>query len=56
MQIDMVKAERFAEIPGLLFRLIHPRWREDASLWAIVDEMFFAIGPDAYIRQQTAME
>ena len=52
----MVKAGRFAEIPGMLFPLlVHPRRRDDASLRAIVDEMFFAIGPEAHIRQQTAI-
>jgi pimeloyl-ACP methyl ester carboxylesterase len=56
MQIEMVKAGRFTEIPGLLFPLlVHPHRREDASLRAIVDEMFFAIGPEAHIRQQTAI-
>jgi len=55
-QIEMVKAGRFQEIPGLLFPLlVHTSRREDASLRAIVDEMFFDVGPEAHIRQQTAI-
>jgi pimeloyl-ACP methyl ester carboxylesterase len=55
-QIEMVKAGRFAEIPGLLFPLlVLESRREDASLRAIVDAMFFDVGPEAHIRQQTAI-
>ena len=56
VQIEMVKAGRFREIPGMLFPLlVHADRREDASLRAIVDEMFFDVGPEAHIRQQTAI-
>ena len=55
-QIEMVKAGRFAEIPSMLFPLlVHADRREDESLRSLVDEMFFAIGPEAHIRQQTAI-
>ena len=40
----------------MLFPLfVHADRREDESLRSIVDEMFFAIGPEAHIRQQTAI-
>ncbi len=56
MQFEIVKAGRFAEIPGLLFpALVHARRREDAALRALVDDMFLALGPEAHIRQQTAI-
>ncbi len=55
-QIEMVKAGKFGEIPGLLFPLlVHPDRREDASLRALVDAMLFEGGPEAFIRQQTAI-
>lgn len=55
-QIEMVKAGRFVEIPSMLFPLlVHADRREDESLRSLVDEMFFAIGPEAHIRQQTAI-
>ncbi len=55
-QIEMVKAGRFGEIPSLLFPLlVHEDRREDAALRTIVDEMFFDVGPEAHIRQQTAI-
>ncbi len=56
MQFDMVKAGRFAEIPGMLFpALVHSNRRNDTALRALVDDMFFALGPDAHVRQQTAI-
>ncbi len=56
MQFEMVKAGRFAEIPGMLFpALVHANRRNDPALRALVDDMFFALGPDAHIRQQTAI-
>ena len=55
-QIEMVKAGRFGEIPSLLFPLlVHEDRREDTGLRTIVDEMFFDVGPEAHIRQQTAI-
>ncbi len=56
MQFEMVKAGRFAEIPGMLFpALVHANRRNDTALRALVDDMFFALGPDAHMRQQTAI-
>ena len=55
-QIGMVKEGRFREIPDMLFPLlVHPDRREDAKLRSAVDAMFFDIGPEAHIRQQTAI-
>jgi len=55
-QIEIVKAGRFGEIPGMLFpALVHATRRGDQALRAIVDEMFFDLGPEAHVRQQTAI-
>jgi pimeloyl-ACP methyl ester carboxylesterase len=55
-QIEMVQAGRFGEIPSLLFPLlVHVDRREDEGLRTIVDDMFFNVGPEAHIRQQTAI-
>ncbi len=55
-QIEMVKAGKFKDIPGMLFPLlVHLNRREDASLRAAVDTMFFDAGPEAHIRQQLAI-
>jgi pimeloyl-ACP methyl ester carboxylesterase len=56
MQIGMVKAGKFREISDLLFpALVHAGRRSDRALRALVDEMFFDVGPDAHIRQQMAI-
>ncbi len=55
-QIELVQAGRFREIPGLLFpALVHTSRRNDPDLRAVVEEMFFDAGPEAHIRQQTAI-
>jgi pimeloyl-ACP methyl ester carboxylesterase len=55
-QIETVRAGEFSEIPGLLFpALVHANRRNDQGLRAAVGEMFFDIGPEAHIRQQTAI-
>jgi pimeloyl-ACP methyl ester carboxylesterase len=55
-QIEMARSERYNEIPSLLFPLlVHASRRNDKSLRAIVDAMFFDLGPEAHIRQQTAI-
>jgi pimeloyl-ACP methyl ester carboxylesterase len=56
MQIEMAKTGKFGDIPSLLFPLlVHPARREHEGLRMIVDEMFFDVGPEAFIRQQTAI-
>jgi pimeloyl-ACP methyl ester carboxylesterase len=56
MQIEMAKTRKFGDIPSLLFPLlVHPARREHEGLRMIVDEMFFDVGPEAFIRQQTAI-
>jgi pimeloyl-ACP methyl ester carboxylesterase len=55
-QIEMTRAGRHGEIPALLFPvLVHASRRGDAALRALVDAMFFDLGPEAHIRQQTAI-
>ncbi len=56
LQFEIVKEGRFAEIPGMLFpALVHANRREDTALRALVYDMFFALGPEAHIRQQAAI-
>lgn len=56
IQIEMVRAGRFREIPDMLFpALVLACRRNDAALRAIVYEMFFDVGPEAHIRQQRAI-
>jgi pimeloyl-ACP methyl ester carboxylesterase len=56
MQIEMAKTGKFGDIPSLLFPLlVHPARSEHEGLRMIVDEMFFDVGPEAFIRQQTAI-
>jgi pimeloyl-ACP methyl ester carboxylesterase len=55
-QIEMAQSERYGEIPSLLFPLlVHASRRDDEALRAVVDAMFFDIGPEAHVRQQTAI-
>ncbi len=56
MQIEMVGSGKFREIPDLLFpALVLASRRNDAELRAIVEAMFFDVGPEAHIRQQKAI-
>jgi pimeloyl-ACP methyl ester carboxylesterase len=56
LQIETARSGRYGEIPALLFpALVHASRRNDEGLRAIVDAMFFDIGPEAHIRQQTAI-
>jgi pimeloyl-ACP methyl ester carboxylesterase len=55
-QIEMARSGRHGEIPAMLFPvLVHANRRGDAELRALVDAMFFDLGPEAHIRQQTAI-
>jgi pimeloyl-ACP methyl ester carboxylesterase len=55
-QISLAKGGRFAEVPDLLFpALVHPSRKEDASLRQIVRQMADDNGPEAFVRQQTAI-
>jgi pimeloyl-ACP methyl ester carboxylesterase len=55
-QIALVRNGRFAEIPQTLFsRLVHRRHANDAALLQIVTDMAHAVGPDAFVRQLTAI-
>jgi pimeloyl-ACP methyl ester carboxylesterase len=55
-RIAMAKSGRFAEIPDLQFpKLVHPLHRDDKLLLGIVRRMADDTGPDAFVRQQTAI-
>jgi pimeloyl-ACP methyl ester carboxylesterase len=55
-QIALVRSGRFAEIPPMLFpRLVHRRRANDAALLQIVTDMANVVGPDAFVRQLTAI-
>jgi pimeloyl-ACP methyl ester carboxylesterase len=55
-QIEMAKSGRLQEILGRLFPLlVHPDRHNDAGLRAVADVMVAETGPDAFIRQQTAI-
>jgi pimeloyl-ACP methyl ester carboxylesterase len=52
----MTRDGRFAEIADKLFPiLVDPSRREDAALRQLVKDMAQQVGPDAFIRQQTAI-
>jgi pimeloyl-ACP methyl ester carboxylesterase len=54
--IDLAKSHRYAQVmPRLLPKLISAGRREDADLKRIVVEMADAVGPQAFIHQQTAI-
>ena len=55
-QIALAQSGRFAEVPDLLLPLlVHPTRKDDASLRQIVRQMADDNGPDAFVRQQTAI-
>lgn len=55
-QIALAKGGRFAEIPDLLFAaFVHPSRKEDGSLRQIVRQMADDNGPEAFVRQQSAI-
>ncbi len=54
--LAMTRDGRFAEIADKLFPiLVDPSRREDAALLQLVKDMAQQVGPDAFIRQQTAI-
>jgi pimeloyl-ACP methyl ester carboxylesterase len=54
--IALTEAERFDEVPDLLFpRLVHPVRHGDSRLREVVRLMAQETGPEAFIRQQTAI-
>jgi pimeloyl-ACP methyl ester carboxylesterase len=56
LQIAMATSGRFAEIPGLLFpKFVAPSRHGDGALRAIVETMAADVGPQAFLRQQTAI-
>lgn len=55
-QIEMAQAGRFGEIPDLSIpRFLHRDRQHDERLTGIVRQMAEETGPDAFIRQQTAI-
>ncbi|MGA9763649.1 MAG: alpha/beta hydrolase [Rhodomicrobium sp.] len=56
LRISMAQAGGFSAIPALMFpQLVHADRRDDRDLKAIVEEMALETGPEAFIRQQTAI-
>lgn len=56
LQIGMARSGRFAELSALLFpKLVSKQRQEDRALRAIVEAMASDIGPEAFVRQQTAI-
>jgi pimeloyl-ACP methyl ester carboxylesterase len=56
VQIGMATSGRFAEIPALLFpKFVAASRHGDSDLRAIVENMAAEIGPQAFVRQQTAI-
>ena len=56
LRISMAQAGGFGAIPALMFpQLVHADRRDDRDLKAIVEEMALETGPEAFIRQQTAI-
>jgi len=54
--IDMTRKRGFAKVPHLLYPgFVHERREEDEELKAIVVEMSTETGPQAFVRQQTAL-
>ncbi len=55
-QIELAQAGRYAEVTELAFPgLVHPDRSADAALRAVVRRMAAETGPEAFIRQQTAI-
>jgi len=56
LRISMAQAGDFGAIPALMFPgLVHASRRDDTDLKAIVEGMALETGPEAFIRQQTAI-
>jgi len=54
--VDLARKKGFEKVPALLFPgYVHERNEDDADLKAIVKEMAMETGPEAFIRQQTAI-
>lgn len=54
--IDLTRKKGFEKVPRLLFPgFVHAEHENDANLRAIVVEMVMNTGPEAFIRQQTAL-
>ncbi|HEY1726371.1 MAG TPA: alpha/beta fold hydrolase [Steroidobacteraceae bacterium] len=54
--IELTRAGQFAGLMDLLYpNLVHPRRVDDAALRAVVKGMAAEVGPEAFIRQQTAI-
>lgn len=54
--IDLTRNKGFEKVPQLLFpRFVHAERENDDALKAIVVEMAIKTGPEAFIRQQTAL-
>lgn len=54
--IDITRTGRFSDVPDLIFpNLVHPSRREDKALQELVRTMAHDCGPEAFIRQQTAI-
>ena len=56
LQIDLARTGRFAEVPDLLFpKFVAASRRTDEPLRAVVRTMAEETGPEAFVRQQTAI-
>jgi pimeloyl-ACP methyl ester carboxylesterase len=54
--IELARGGKFAEVPDRLFPiLVHRKHRDDARLQGIVRRMAEETGPEAFVRQQTAI-
>ncbi len=54
--IDLTRKKGFGKVPHLLYPgFVHERREEDEDLKAIVVDMALETGPEAFIRQQTAL-
>jgi pimeloyl-ACP methyl ester carboxylesterase len=54
-QIELARSGRFAEVPDMLFpRFVHRMHRNNESLRGVVRTMASEVGPDGFMRQQTA--
>lgn len=55
--IELVRTGRFAEVNQVLWPiLVHPGRQSDAALRRVVDQMAEDTGPEAFIRQQSALK
>lgn len=54
--IALAREGRFSDIVEALFpRLVHPDHQQDRALWHVVQAMADDVGPEAFVRQQTAI-